>query len=364
MLMHQLRGHRFSWLARPLSVGIVAMLLCSCASSAPDQRAAHCAIMPDATGLYEHNPVTQMGYEVGEVTKISPSSSSVRVDFALNRPRQFPADVKAVIRSTSILADRALELVGNYESGPEQPTDTCIPLGRSFTPKSLTQVIGSATSFINSINPDGSSNIGDVVAAVDQTVRGQGPAINNLLTRASELLDSPDQAIGDIGSIMVNLSQLTSTLANMNPVLEQTLTDASVGMPGAAQAVKGGAKIFDGLVPLLPMAADLERELGGEIQQTLDVLSVAIRKLSPRAPGYATLLNPAPRYINGLANIINNHPFSIRYRPPMYRVRTPDGVATCNIMNASMPGSCANVNGTPYAVDVALLQYVLTEASR
>ncbi len=33
-------------------------------------------------------------------------------------------------------------------------------------------------------------------------------------------------------------------------------------------------------------------------------------------------------------------------------------------MNASMPGSCANVKGTPYAVDVALLQYVLTQAAQ
>jgi hypothetical protein len=79
---------------------------------------------------------------------------------------------------------------------------------------------------------------------------------------------------------------------------------------------------------------------------------------------YARLLDPGPRYITGLANIVNNHQFSIRYRPPLYRVRTPDGVAACNIMNASAPGSCANVNGTPYAVDVALLQYVLTMANR
>jgi phospholipid/cholesterol/gamma-HCH transport system substrate-binding protein len=33
-------------------------------------------------------------------------------------------------------------------------------------------------------------------------------------------------------------------------------------------------------------------------------------------------------------------------------------------MNASAPGSCADVGGRPYAVDVALLQYVLTEAQR
>jgi phospholipid/cholesterol/gamma-HCH transport system substrate-binding protein len=33
-------------------------------------------------------------------------------------------------------------------------------------------------------------------------------------------------------------------------------------------------------------------------------------------------------------------------------------------MNASMPGSCANVQGEPYAVDIALLQYVLSQVRR
>ena len=55
-------------------------------------------------------------------------------------------------RSTSILADRALELVGNYESGPKLTPGECIPLARSVTPKSLSEVIGSATNFVNSIN--------------------------------------------------------------------------------------------------------------------------------------------------------------------------------------------------------------------
>jgi hypothetical protein len=87
--------------------------------------------------------------------------------------------------------------------------------------------------------------------------------------------------------------------------------------------------------------------------------------LTPRAPFYASILNIAPRLINGAVNMANSHQFgTLRYRPPLYRMRTPDGVMQCNLMNAKVPGSCANVQGTPYAVDVALLQYVLTEASR
>lgn len=92
---------------------------------------------------------------------------------------------------------------------------------------------------------------------------------------------------------------------------------------------------------------------------------MALRKTSAHAPRLANLLNPVPWWINTLANNVNNRSWNLlRYRPPLYRIQTPDGVALCNIMNASTPGSCANVQGQPYAADVALLQYVLTEAAK
>jgi virulence factor Mce-like protein len=347
-----------------LAIVALAGLLGSCASRSEEQRAEFCAIMPDSVGLYVDNPVTQMGLQIGKVTAVAPSMHEVRVDFTVDNGRQLPQDVRAVIRSTSILADRALELVGNYQSGPKLAANGCISLNRSATPKSLSEVVGSSTTFLNSLNPVGSNNIGGVVSEADKAIHDQGPRLNELLTTASALLDSTNQAIGDIGSIIDNTAVLTSTLAEIRGTLKQIMYDADASLPDATTALYGGAKIFWGLIPLLSLTSDLESQLGGEVQQTLDVVSAAVRKLSPRAPLYARLLDPGPRYITGLANIVNNHQFSIRYRPPLYRVRTPDGVATCNIMNASVPGSCANVNGTPYAVDVALLQYVLTQANR
>jgi virulence factor Mce-like protein len=336
----------------------------SCASPTKEQRAQFCAIMPDSVGLYVDNPVTQMGLQIGKVTAIAPAMRDVRVDFTVTNGRPLPQDVRAVIRSTSILADRALELVGNYESGPKLAAGGCVPLNRSSTPKSLSEVVGSSTTFINSINPSGSNNIGGVVSEADRAIRGQGPRINELLTKASSLLDSTDQAIGDIGSIVDNTAMLTSTLSEIRGTVKQILYDADASLPDAATGLWGAVKLFSGIIPIIALASDLESQLGGELQQTLDVVSASIRKLTPRAPLYARLLDPGPRYITGLANIFNNHQFSIRYRPPLYRVRTPDGVAACNIMNASAPGSCANVGGTPYAVDVALLQYVLAQANR
>lgn len=336
----------------------------SCVQRTQSQSAGYCAILPDATGLYPGNPVTQMGYQIGKVTSVTPSALDVRVDFTVTERRPLPQDVKAIIRSTSILADRSLELVGNYDSRPQLLAGGCIPLTRSLTPKSLSEVIGSATAFINSVNPNGSTNIADVVRGLDQATHDTGARINQLLTTSSAVLDSPDQAINDIGSIITNLAHLTSVLEALRDPLKEILNDAVKTTPHLDVAIQGGTRIIEGVTWLAPLVSDLETKLGQETQFTLDAVGFSLRKLSAHAPRTANLLNPVPWWINTVANHFNNRPWNfIRYRPPLYRIRTPDGVALCNIMNASMPGSCVNVQGQPYAADVALLQYVLSQAA-
>ncbi|OJZ76083.1 mammalian cell entry protein [Mycobacterium paraffinicum] len=321
--------------------------------------------MPDAVGLYAGNPVTQMGYPIGTVKSVSPGNSGIRVEFTVTQPRQFPADVKAVIRSTSLLTDRTLELVGTPGSAPKLAAGTCIPLNRSFTPKSLSQVVASTTKLINSISPDGSTNVADTVRGLDQALHATGPRFNQLMTNMAAVLDSPDQAISSIASVIANLAQLTTFVRELSGPIKEILLDLQRTLPNIIRVVKPVGQQLFGTLYLFKMASDIEVTLGEPMQSTFDATSVALRKLSAHAPRLANLLNPVPWWINTAANYLNAHAARhvIRYRPPMYRIRTPDGVGMCNIMNARMPGSCANVQGTPYAVDVALLQYVLTQAA-
>lgn len=137
------------------------------------------------------------------------------MDFTVTENRSLPADVKAVIRSPSIVADRSLELVGNHRSGPKLEPNGCVPLQRSMSPKSLSEVIGSADTFLKAINPDGSSNIGDTIAGVNRLAQGNGARTGALVTKVSALVDNPDRAIGDIGSIVQNLAELTTSLTEM-----------------------------------------------------------------------------------------------------------------------------------------------------
>jgi len=342
----------------------------SCASENRHD-AAYCALMPDTIGLYVGNPVTQMGYPIGKVTSIEPGPTHVHVGFSITQQRSLPSDVKAIIRSPSILADRSLELVGNYVGGPKLEPAACIPLDRSVSPKTLSEVIGSADTFLNAINSSGSTNIADTVRGLDQLAHNNGAGAGHLLKVSSALLDSPDQAISDIGSIIQNVAQLTTALNEIRGPMKEILLDARTTTGDLATALDGTARLAgpDGigtLGPLLESVGVLETRLGDETQLTLDTVSVGIRKLSPHANDLASLFDGVPGWINAAANHFNAKQFgtfNIAYRPPLFRVRTHDGLALCGAMNAKMPGSCADVNGQPYAVDVALLQYVLQQAS-
>lgn len=359
--------HRFVRItALTVIAAIASATVGSCSSAPAAEQVTHCALMPDSVGLYVGNPVTRMGFQIGTVKMITPGNTSVRVDFTVDEGRQLPQDVKAVIRSTSLLADRSLELVGSPEGRPALAPQECIPLNRAFTPKTLSEVIGSTATLLNAISPEGSTNVADAVRGLDQALGGTGGRANALLSSTSAVLDSPDQTVAAIGSIIRNLAQLTTLVRELSGPIKQILYDLQKIMPDIIRVVQPvGAQLF-GTTYLFKAAADIEVTLGEPLQATLDETSVALRKLSAHAPRLANLLNPVPWWINTLANHYNsNRPFNtLGYRPPLYRIRTPDGVALCNIMNASAPGSCANVQGTPYAVDVALLQYVLTQAAR
>ncbi|WP_236734248.1 mammalian cell entry protein [Mycolicibacter kumamotonensis] len=226
-------------------------------------------------------------------------------------------------------------------------------------------MIGSATELLNHINPDGSTDIEGTVRGIDQLMQGNGGAINDIMTRSSALLDSPDQAISDISSVLDNLQQLTGLIKELRPPLKQTMLDSVETFKYLKEAMVGGRRILEQIVWLVPMVEDLEVNLGpNEIQFSLDASKLFLRKLAEHAPRVANMLDVFPWWINTAANHFNQRPLrNLRYLPPMYRIRTPDGVLQCNVMNATLPGSCANVNGQPYAVDVALLQYVLSLAA-
>ena len=162
-------------------------------------------------------------------------------------------------------------------------------------------------------------------------VKGNGAGLNRLLTTSSSLLDNPDQAIADMGSIVRNVAQLTTMLkASRTPAEADTAGYVGHRPATDKRPFRVRCSFAGSLAELIQLAVDLENNLGDDIQVGLDTVGDMLRHLSPHYKGIANMLNPVPRFINTLSYYVNNHQFDfIAWSPPLFRIRTPDGLALC-----------------------------------
>ncbi|MBJ8345179.1 MlaD family protein [Antrihabitans sp. YC2-6] len=255
-----------------------------------------CADMPDAIGLYEGNAVTQMGYKVGTIDGIDPDGDRVKVSFTLEGDRAYPSDVKAITRSKSLLADRSLELVGNYEAGPMLVSGECIPMDRTFTPKSISEIAGSAADFIDAMAPsDGSLGFERAVTGMDEALRGTGELANAMMTHAANAATSPDQVIADIGTTIQNMAPLTDEALQRWSTLRSILDQLPAVAAAGVDLWPGPTKVAIGVGWLVATLYDIQRNYGDLIWPLMDGgVADVIHLAASKSKDIAALLDSIP----------------------------------------------------------------------
>ncbi|MET8430462.1 MlaD family protein [Nocardia sp. NPDC004860] len=321
-----------------------------------------CAQMPDAVGLYAGNPVTQMGLQVGRIDQIQSKGGYVEVKFSLDAGRRYPADVMAVTRSKSILADRSLELVGNYKQGPELVAGQCVSPQRSFTPKSISEIAGSAADFIDALSPDkGKQSFQNAVAGMDAALRGQGDNARTLMLNASAAAASPDKIVADLGSIILNMAPLTDDAlqhwSQIGPLLDQ--------LPGVVAA---GIDLWPGVVDtcigigwLVNVLHDVQVNYGSDLWPILQGPVVdAIHLAASRSGDIANLIDSIPSVAALMRQQSrDNGAVTIDYQPPTVQVDAPAPTQLCDAANAVVPGSCSLAQGRAEVTADGLLNMAL-----
>lgn len=68
----------------------------------------------NSAGIYEGNPVTVLGLEVGKVEKVTPKGTRIEVRLSIKSQVKIPKDAVAAIISPSIVTDRHIELTPVY----------------------------------------------------------------------------------------------------------------------------------------------------------------------------------------------------------------------------------------------------------
>ena len=95
------------------------------------------------------------------------------------------------------------------------------------------------------------------------------------------MLDAPDRAVSDIRSIIINLVTLTSTLREISGPLKYSMLTTYKTTEDVEKAL--ATPVFQGVIPLVGLASDMEVELGDEIQAVLNDTEWALRKFGAHA---------------------------------------------------------------------------------
>lgn len=309
------------------------------------ESATFCAEMPDSVGLYPGNPVTQMGFPVGKVESVEQRGTHVEVNFTTDGGRIFPADVQAVTRSKSILADRSLELVGNYESGPQLAPGSCIPLTNSYTPHTISEVVGSAADFIEALAPEtGDQTVEMAITGLNEALRGQGESARQMMIHAANAMENPDGFIADIGASISNMAPLTeetlvqwAAIKNIADNMPKVVADAKGLWPGTIDVCVG----IGWVVALLD---DIQRTYGDDIWpfvhgQAVEAIGLAAQQsgaigdLVSTVPSMSTAVSAQTRDAGAL---------SMEYTPPQIALSDDESARLCAVLESLSPGSCKN----------------------
>ncbi|MGA9103321.1 MlaD family protein, partial [Aeromicrobium sp.] len=90
-----------------------------------------------AVAVYPGTDLRVMGVQVGKVKAVVPDGNSVRVEMEYDAEYKLPADAKAAVVTSTLVADRYVQVFPAYGKGAVLPDNGDIPLSRTQTPVEL-----------------------------------------------------------------------------------------------------------------------------------------------------------------------------------------------------------------------------------
>lgn len=265
----------------------------------------------NSAGLYETNRVAVLGMQVGSITKITPKTGYVEVEFTVDKDVPIPADAQAVTLQTSILADRQIELTPPYKGGATLKDHDVIGLTRTKTPVEFTRTLDMIDRLSTSLQGDGKGN-GPMRTLIDSgasIASGNGERIKSALGELSNALrlsaDGGAQTREQLTTVIKNLSTLfDAAAANEGELrdfgstvraLSQILADEDLGSGTTGKQLN---LVLTQAGELLEKNRDTIKSLAAHGDKTVQSTVDHQRDL-------AELLDVAPMTLDNLYNIVD-----------------------------------------------------------
>ncbi len=319
----------------------------------------------NASGLYEANVVAVLGMPVGTITKITPKSGYVEVQFTVDKDVKVPAEVQAVTLSTSILTDRQLELSPPYRGGPTLKDGDTIGLDHTKTPVEFDRVLGVLDKLSLSLKGDGNGQgpVADIVNSTAGVADGNGEKIKSGLGELSKALRLSSEGgvttQEQMSTIIKNVSSLFDAAAGNYGKLREfasTVHQLSQILDDEALGTGSTGRKFNDLVK---QAGDVVEANRGHLKQTILNSNTALKAVVDNQREISEFIDVTPLAWDNMYNDDDqdNKRLRIRFMTDRLLFESQMDKEICNMMGLRQLG-CGTGTLQDYGPDFGLT-YVL-----
>lgn len=223
------------------------------------------AQLPTSGNLYERANVTYRGYEVGRVTAVRLTDTSVEAVLSLNSDIKIPSEVDAEVHVVSAIGEPYIDLLPRSADAKPLKDGDVIPLGSTSVPPEISSLLNAANRGLEAIPND------DLQTVVDEAYvafGGLGPELARIVKGGTALAIDARENLDELITLVEdtkpaldpfteNADSVQAWAANLATVTEQLRAED----PGVRNLLQEGAP-----------AADEVRQLFDQLQPTLPIL--------------------------------------------------------------------------------------------
>lgn len=315
----------------------------------------------NASGLYESNVVAVLGMPVGQITKITPQSGYVEVQFTVDKDVKVPADVQAVTLSTSILTDRQMELSPPYRGGPTLNDGDTIGLDHTKTPVEFDKVLGMLDRLSLSLKGDGKGQgpVADIVNSAAGIADNNGEKIKSGLGELSKALRLSSEGgvttREQLATIIKNVSSLFDAAAANDGKLREfasTVHQLSKMLDDEALGTGSTGHKFNDLVK---QAGDIVEANRDNLKQTILNSNTALKAVVDNQREISEWIDVQPLAWDNMYNVVDqdNKRLRIRFMTDRLLFESQMDKEICNMMGLRQLG-CGTGTLQDYGPDFGL----------
>jgi phospholipid/cholesterol/gamma-HCH transport system substrate-binding protein len=170
--------------------------------------------------LVENANVQSSDVEIGTVSNIELDGWTAEVTMCINEGENIPEDTNAVIRTTSLLGEKFVDMRPQSEGPPYLADGDTIDLDRTSKATELEEVFAKLAAILGTGNLE---QINRFTTAQAEILRGRAPELRELLSRLRQFTDVLNENRGEIAVSVDSLDSVARTVLDDSAVLENFL---------------------------------------------------------------------------------------------------------------------------------------------